>query len=262
MSSKYFEESCEDCVKSYYEYDDVIISKQTEVQKVDLLNSPVFGKMLFLDGEGQSSSTDEGVYHEMLVHPTLSSLPDAKSVMIIGGGEGATLREVVKYKNLERILMIDYDSELVDIYKEHCPEYSDGAYDDNRVELNIISIWDFLEKSSEKFDVVVCDLNDGFEDIERLFKMISGITNHFVVQMGNLSMSRKEVLKTQLNTLNGLFKNGFRCYKVYIPFFQSEWCFYSNSLSGIFNVKTKYITNNFFRSNLELPHWFSYVLKS
>lgn len=256
MSKNYFEELCSDSVKSSYPYDDVIVSKRTSVQKVDLLRSSEYGKMLFLDGEGQSSSLDEGMYHEMLVHPILTSVSRAKSVLIIGGGEGATLREVVKYKNLEKIVMVDYDAELIEIFKKHCPEYSAGAYEDPRVELRIESIWDYL-KNDVKFDVVICDLNDGFEGIENLFLRISEVAPFMTVQMGQLSPIRKE-LQLQKDILNKLFKNKFYAYKVFIPFFQSEWVFYSNFVGfGRFDVDTKHITANFFRANMEMPKWFT-----
>ena len=252
----YFDELSEDGVKTLYEYDKVIISKETDVQKVDILNSPIYGKMLFLDGEGQSSSLDEGMYHEMLVHPLLSSLPKAKSVLIIGGGEGATLREVVKYKNLESIVMVDYDAELIEIFKEHCPEYSGGAYNDSRVKLYTMSIWDFFTIYPIKFDAVICDLNDGFEDIERLFKEISNVAPVMTVQMGSCVPSRKEIMKNQLEVLNNNFNYKFFPYKVFIPFFQSEWCFFTNFIRfGRFDIETNHITPNFFRANMEMPRW-------
>jgi spermidine synthase len=255
MATKYYEELCSDSVKSVYPYDEVIVSKRTAVQQVDLLKGSEYGKMLFLDGEGQSSSLDEGMYHEMLVHPILTSVSGAKSVLIIGGGEGATLREVVKYKNLEKIVMVDYDAELIEIFKEHCPEYSNGAYEDPRVELRTMSIWDYLN-NDVKFDVVICDLNDGFEGIENLFLRLSEVATFMTVQMGQLSPLRKEELKLQKDILDKLFKYKFYPYKVFIPFFQSEWLFYSNFVGfGRFDVETKHITPNFFRANMDMPPW-------
>ena len=97
----------------------ILFSGKTKFQKVDIVEAGPFGKMLVLDNDIQSSITDEQIYHEALVHPALLSHPNPKNIFIGGGGEGATLREVLKHKTVKKVVMIDLDPEVNEIAKEH-----------------------------------------------------------------------------------------------------------------------------------------------
>ena len=88
-------------------------SGQTNYQKVEVLESELFGRSLILDGKTQSTERDEHIYHETLVHPAMLCNIEPKQVFIGGGGEGGTLREVLGHKSVERVTMIDLDSEVV-----------------------------------------------------------------------------------------------------------------------------------------------------
>ena len=99
--------------RTYLYYKSSSTHVYTEKQDVDLLESPSWGKMLFLDGVLQSTTKDEVIYHNALVHPLMSSLKSRKSILILGGGEGATAREVLRWP-VESVTMVDYDQELVE----------------------------------------------------------------------------------------------------------------------------------------------------
>src|SRR5215470_852404 len=88
---------------------DILLSKQTAFQHVTILDTFEYGKMLVIDGRTQSAEDDEHIYHESLVHPALVAHPAPRRVLIIGGGEGATLREVLRHPSIERIVMVDID---------------------------------------------------------------------------------------------------------------------------------------------------------
>ena len=95
---------------------------RAQFQNVAIIDTEKFGKMLVLDGDTQSAQHDEYIYHEALVHPALSLHRNPRHVLVIGGGEGATIREVLRHPTVERVIMIDIDGELVEQCKLLLPE--------------------------------------------------------------------------------------------------------------------------------------------
>jgi len=94
----------------------------SKYQFVEVVELPVYGKTLILDGKVQSSVTDEWIYHEALVHPVMIAHPYPESVLVLGGGEGAVLREVLKHKTVKKVIMVDIDKEVIKIAKEYLKE--------------------------------------------------------------------------------------------------------------------------------------------
>lgn len=134
---------------------------KTKFQDVAILELPDLGKTLVLDGKVQSSIRDEYIYHETLVHPVMLTHPNPRSVLVIGGGEGATLREVLKHDTVEEAVMVDLDEELIEITKKYLPEFHQGSFDDKRVRLVFGDGRKFVEECTPgRFDVVICDLTD------------------------------------------------------------------------------------------------------
>ena len=119
---------------------------------------------MVLDGHTQSAEFDEYIYHEALVHPGLTACRNPRSVLVIGGGEGATLREVLRHPGIERIVMVDIDAKFVDLCREMLPQWHRGAFDDPRVELVFSDGKAFIEQTSEIFDVVILDVVDAFDE--------------------------------------------------------------------------------------------------
>jgi spermidine synthase len=139
-----------------------VLSTRSKFQKIDILDSYEYGRMLFLDNMMQSAEIDEFIYHEMLVHPALFTHGPVRSVCIVGGAEGATLREVLKH-GPDRVVMIDIDEELVGLCKRHLAIWSQGAYEDPRVELTFGDGRRFLEQTGETFDAIFVDISDPLE---------------------------------------------------------------------------------------------------
>lgn len=138
----------------------VLYSGQTKFQSVDIVESPKFGKMLVLDDKIQSATLDEHVYHEALVHPAMLLHPNPRRVLILGGGEGAALREVLRYGMVEEAVMVDLDEEIVALCRQYLPEMSRGAFEDSRARLVYGDAREYLEQSDERFDVIVQDITD------------------------------------------------------------------------------------------------------
>src|SRR3974390_3268642 len=101
----------------------VLRSVKTQFQECVLADSYSFGRCLIFDGETQSSQFNEFIYHEALVHPAMILTPRARRVLIMGGGEGATAREVLRWKGVEQVVMADIDGQVVDFCKRHMPTW-------------------------------------------------------------------------------------------------------------------------------------------
>jgi len=142
----------------------ILFSKQTKFQQVEIMDTGSYGRCLVLDGKIQSSELDEFIYHEALVHPAMLSHPDPKRVFIVGGGEGATLREVLRHKTVQYVLMVDIDQEVVESSKRHLPEWHQGAFDDSRVELKFLDARKYLEETQDRYDVIVIDISEPVEE--------------------------------------------------------------------------------------------------
>jgi spermidine synthase len=140
--------------------DRTIAKQRTAMQDVEIVDTPSYGLMLVLDGLIQSAEDDEHSYHEALVHPGMIAHANPRHVLVIGGGEGATLREVLRYRSVERATMVDIDGELIELCKEHLDDWHQGAFDDPRAEVIIGDGRGFLENTDRTFDVVIADITD------------------------------------------------------------------------------------------------------
>lgn len=143
----------------------VYYTGRTRFQQVEIMELGVYGKSLVLDGKIQSTLLDEKVYHEALVHPPMLLHPNPRRVLILGGGEGATAREVLRHETVEEVVMVDIDGELIELVKKHMPEWHQGAFDDDRLNLVIGDAREYVFENAgrEEFDVVIGDLVDPME---------------------------------------------------------------------------------------------------
>ncbi|HZS01697.1 MAG TPA: polyamine aminopropyltransferase [Chloroflexota bacterium] len=138
----------------------VIVHQQTEFQTLDVVDTVAHGRALFLDDKIQSAALDEFIYHEALVHPAMILAQAPRRVFIAGGGEGATLREVLRHQSVERVVMVDIDAAAVQACREYLPEWQQGAYDDPRLTLIHADARQTLADSQDQFDAVIVDITD------------------------------------------------------------------------------------------------------
>ena len=143
--------------------EEVLYTGQTRFQSVEIMRNASLGKFLVLDGKIQSSERDEFVYHEALVQPAMVTHPRPELVFIAGGGEGATLREVLSHNIVKRAVMVDIDDEVVALCRKFLPDHSRGAFEDGRTELLHADAREYLAKSGEQFDIIIIDLPDPLE---------------------------------------------------------------------------------------------------
>jgi spermidine synthase len=212
----------------------VLFSRQTPFQSLDILELGSYGKALVLDGRIQSSIRDEFIYHEILVHPAMLSHPEPRRVFIVGGGEGATLREVLRHRSVERALMVDIDEEVVRRCRELLPEWHQGAFDDPRTDLRFVDARKHLEETSETFDVVIIDISEPIEEgpayllftrefYEIVWERLSaaGVVS---LQAGTVSLNDLDCFAAIHKTLEGVFPVVAPCWAS-VPSFALPWGF-------------------------------------
>ncbi len=141
-----------------------LYAAQTAFQRMEIMETGSYGRVLVLDGKMQSSEADEFIYHETLVHPAMLIHPDPKRVMVVGGGEGATVREILKHRSVEHVLMVDIDQEVVERCREQLPEWHMGAFDDPRVKLLHMDARKYLEETDETYDIIIIDISEPVEE--------------------------------------------------------------------------------------------------
>jgi len=148
-----------------YEKQEVLVAGKTRFQDYEIFLSRHWGKVLLLDGRLQSAEKDEFIYHEALVQPAMLAHPDPRRVLVLGGGEGATLREVLRHPGVESAVMVDIDRELVDLCREWLPTFHQGAFDDPRTELVFADGRSWLAAQPDgSFEVIILDLTEPLEE--------------------------------------------------------------------------------------------------
>jgi len=148
---------------------EVVLKERTQFQECLIFDNPVYGRVLALDGIVQLSTFDEHIYHEMLVHPPMFAHPNPRRVVIVGGGDGGTLREVLRH-NPEEVVMIDIDEQFVRNASKHLPSLSAGAFEDPRVTLLFEDASEALLRYESAFDIAIIDCNDAIGPSEALFE--------------------------------------------------------------------------------------------
>jgi len=191
-----------------------IVRHTSDEQDLVLFHNPMFGRVLALDGVIQLTEADEAIYHEMMVHVPLLSHDNPKSVLVIGGGDGGSLREVVKHSQLDRIVLVDIDQAVITFSKEYLPKLSNQAFEDPRITIVIADGAKFVAECKDTFDVIICDSTDPIGPGEVLFtsefygdcKKLLTKNGIFVNQNGVPFLQQDELTKT-LHNRKPHFKN-------------------------------------------------------
>jgi len=207
---------------------------KTAFQEMYVVQTGAYGKALVLDGKWQSCTGDEFLYHEPLVHPAMLQHGQPKNVLILGGGEGATAREILRWKSVQDCTMVDIDGDVVEACKEHLPEMHQGCFDSPRFNLVIDDALKVLDETDARWDVIISDLSDPIEEGPsfKLFtkeyfeqakaKLTPG--GAMVVQSGPVGPAEMGLHVRLANTLANVFKYT-ASYSSYVPTYASPWSF-------------------------------------
>ena len=247
------ETACSADVHSNYPLSRCFWAGKTGFQDVVIAESPTYGRVLFLDGELQSASADEAIYHEHLVHPVLSAYSDIpnKKVLVVGGGEGATVREVLRWSasSVVSVDWVDIDGDLVNLCRQHLGWGLPSVYEDSRLTFYPMDINKFLDRvGTPVYDVIILDLPDPDVDelildnsqSDRLYgtKFNARILSHLSGNGGLVSHcgpirpgTDEKVCRSGLHWLRTTLFDGMHLapYHVCIPSFQGSWGFLMNA---------------------------------
>ncbi|MDX2107777.1 MAG: adenosylmethionine decarboxylase [Candidatus Melainabacteria bacterium] len=214
--------------------DEVLLDTKTKYQSVMVCDTAKYGRILVLDGDLQSAQNDEELYHEFLVHPAMMMHKDPKSVLIVGTGEGATIREAFKYKNNPDVTAVDIDQEVVEICRDYLPTWHRGALNaDSKATLLYEDGLEYLRREKKTFDVIIMDVVSDHEEgpAEALYTAafynlvktklspggIVGIQGMYANSYPESRMHRK---------LRGAVESAFsqvHTYSTFVPSFWAEW---------------------------------------
>ena len=137
-----------------------ILSRQTAYQRLELLESAALGRTLRLDGRFMTSEAEEFFYHEALVHPAATAHPAPRSALIMGGGDGGALEELLKHRTIERATLVDLDGDVIDVARQYLEKIHRGALNDPRATVLVEDGAAFLARTSERYDLILLDLTD------------------------------------------------------------------------------------------------------
>ncbi len=212
----------------------VLYQGRTKYQDVLIADTYNWGRILVLDGAIQSSEDDEALYHEMLVQPAMLRHPEPRDVLIIGGGEGATLREVLVHRSVKSAVMVDLDREVVELSREHLVAWHRGAFNDPRVRLIYDDGRKFVENDDALYDVIIIDVVDMLDNgpaqslyTRQFYKLLrSRMRQNAIVVIQGLEFSFLDDKShaALARTLRTVFPE-VHSYRTDIPSFLSSWGF-------------------------------------
>lgn len=166
---EWFEETLHTGWRQKLKVNKVLFSEKTQHQDLVVFESEDWGTVLALDGVVQTTSVDEFAYHEMLVHPPLMAHPAPAEVLIIGGGDGGSLRESLRHQAVRRVTQVEIDRGVIDFCTQYLPDIGQGSFDDPRADVVIDDGARFAAETDRRFDVVIIDSTDPIGPGEVLF---------------------------------------------------------------------------------------------
>jgi len=185
------EEVHEDILTLGYRVKRTLFSGESEFQRIDVVETAGYGRMLFNDGVVMISERDEFVYHEMIAHVPLFVHPQPRRVLVIGGGDGGTVRETLRHPSVEHCRLVEIDPVVVEACRKHIPQTA-SALDDERAEVTIADGVKFVAETDERYDVVIVDSTDPIGPATPLFDREFYSNVHRVLSTPGLVISQCE----------------------------------------------------------------------
>lgn len=255
--------------------DKQIKSLQSDYQRIDIFESEEFGRILSLDGCLMVTEKDEFIYHDMMVHIPMATNPNIKKVLVIGAGDGGTIRELTRYATIEQIDMVEIDEEVVKVCKEYLPQTA-CKLGDHRVTIFYEDGLRFVRTKVDEYDLILVDSTDPFGPGEGLFtKEFYGNCFNALSQDGILVnqhestyySSYKESMKRAHQRIKEMFPI-CKVYQAHIPTYPSgHWLFgfASKKYDPIkdleedkwnrLGIKTKYYNTDLHKGSFAIPNY-------
>ncbi|MFD3156184.1 polyamine aminopropyltransferase [Haloimpatiens sp. FM7330] len=259
-----------------YKVKETLIRKKTKYQDLAIVDTDFFGRMLILDGIIQTTIKDEYVYHEMIAHIPLFTHPNPKKVLVVGGGDGGSIREILRHPSVEKAVLCEIDKDVVEECKKYLPEIS-SALDNPRCEVFIGDGIKYVHEHKNEFDIIIIDSTDPFGAAEGLFggsfykEIFECLTEDgiFIAQT-ETPFYLPEVVKRVYNDAKAIFPVT-KLFMAGIPTYPSGfWSFTIGSkkydpenvdLSNKIDLDTKYYTKKLHKSCFTLPKFVEDLIK-
>ncbi|NFG96764.1 polyamine aminopropyltransferase [Clostridium sporogenes] len=260
----------------HYKFTKTLLNKKTPFQELTIVKSKTLGNMLLLDGIVQTTEKDEYVYHEMITHIPLFTHPNPKKVLVVGGGDGGTIREVLKHPSVEKAVLCEIDEEVIKASKEFLPTIS-CALDNPKCEIFIGDGIKYVHEHKNEFDIIIVDSTDPFGAAEGLFggsfykEIYQALTDKgiFVAQT-ETPFYLPEVVKKVYDDARTIFPIT-KLFMAAIPTYPSGyWSFTIGSkkldpatadLSNNIDIETKYYTKALHKASFVLPKFVEDLIK-
>jgi spermidine synthase len=243
-------------------------TEKSEYQEIAVIETAQFGRMLVLDGTVQTTVKDEFVYHEMIVHVPLNTHKNPENVLVIGGGDGGAIREIVRHNSVKKAVLAEIDRKVVEISKKFLPEISCSLNNDN-VEVCITDGIEYVKEHKAMFDVVIVDSTDPIGPATGLFAVDFYMSVHECLKDDGIFVAQTESPFLHGDLIKRVFKDislifpVTRLYTCPIPTYPSGyWSFTLGSklydplitdLASIPVLDTKYYSQGIHRSSFVLP---------
>ena len=218
----------------HHAVEETYFSGRSAFQDIAVIRTAPFGKMLVLDGDTQSSQADEKIYHESLVQPALAATGDLRDVLVLGGGEGATLREVLRHPGVRRCTMVDIDGDVVALSKKYLSEWADGAFEDSRARVIVGDALAFLRDDRDTYGAIVSDLTEPLADspssplfCDAVFRDIKARLEPagvYVLQASTAGFHNMSVHAKMARTLQAHYRY-VRSFYTHVPALDNDWAF-------------------------------------
>jgi len=247
-------------------------------QEILVLDTPEFGKMLILDGLIQTTERDEFIYHEMLAHPPLVMHPKPERVLVIGGGDGGTVREILRHSAVKEVHLCEIDEEVIIVAENYFPTISEKLRDP-RVKIFIEDGNEFLQERKNYYDIIMIDSSDPVGASGVLFKepfyqkvKQSLKKNGIMVAQTESPILQEDYFAGAYREIRKVFRN-VGVYLAYVPTYPSGmWSFTiasdyidvrdtSRNREKVKELKTKYFCDNIYACLFALPQFVQEILK-
>lgn len=157
---RWFKEEVTGAIGHAVRIDNLLFEGEIEHQHIIVFENEVFGRLFALNGFIQLSTIDEFIYHEMVTHVPLFAHPNPQRVLVIGGGDGGALREILRHRNVEKVTLVEIEADVIEFSRKWFPDVCRDAFDDPRVTITIADGAKFVHETDERFDVVIVDSTD------------------------------------------------------------------------------------------------------
>jgi len=254
-------------------------SEQSDFQKVEVIDTEAYGKMLLLDGLVMTTEKDEFFYHEMISHIPMLAHPNPERVLVVGGGDGGTVREVLKHPSVKEVVLCEIDGAVIEVSKKYLPSIAEKL-DDPRVKINVEDAIEYMKRQNKSFDVILIDSTDPMGPGEGLFTedFYTNVKNALKENGVMAAQSESPIMnQKELGLISNLLKKVFPIVKTYIspmPTYPGSfwsWTFCSETVNPLeiknekaaeeIEKQAKLYNREFHKSVFVLPNFIRDIVK-